>query len=953
MKKKFVKVTTIEKTIVRSEGIEKKGLATFKLDSAMLCEFGCTYCYATLITPLRRYSEELADLTEEQIGERIYPENDPGLTFEYPDIIENLEKQLSKMKKSWGRGHTLVFSMLTDGFSPNLVKTGVTEEALTIVLERTSFRIRVLTKNRIVGKKKWIEFFQKYPKRFVVGLSIGSLDNKWAKKVEINVPPPSERLKAYENLQAAGIPTFGMLCPVFPDVLENNSLEELIDKVNPSAVEEFWAEPYNDRKNWAKVREGYDRDSETYKWFTNVFGQKDWELLSKYQVDLYTRIRRKATREGWLHKLKFLLYEKDITPEDALRMEGLDGVLLQSPKDDKGFSKNTSIASLERIEQKWAKRVENARHGHMDIRTIGHGIDIDENELSEELLPALKTILDDTAIKTLIEADANLDEQDLEQIVTRPIFEIKNEKFVGEPIRILASISKISDPIPIEVEEGARRITTFSIVLRDRSGNEIGCVPLLHNQFESKAHRYFQTKGFFIFQGTVLSVIHGRSSEYKFYIKNIEEIVNATDLLYLKPELKDRIGKIYLRTIKKEGGLLGHIKSKLIRELGIKGLKQAKELDKCVDFAILQSFSQGMDKTNSMKLHSLVIGPPGVGKKLLTKIAMILNPSGIEVSSTQGKLTDAGLIGNVMKKDGMTISEPGYLSQASGGVFCIQDFHELAKGKSSIMATLAKVMEDGEVIDSTSARTTHAAVTSIHLDMNRMSQVDKSMKFNPFEDLKIPINVLSRFDFIMDIPPDKDRQKKVAFDIIKGKEKLSAQLGTGSESQWERELKVMIAYTRATWREVDIPKDIQKYIRKKVKEALGSGDDFQDHIIRVTYSIFKYVKTLACANLRLKAKKEDVDKAFEFIDEKLAFLQEFKNKLDESVEVGSVSTPMARQTAIAKEFKDKEFRKKEVLDHVNELAELPVSDKTITRDLIELTKKGIVKQVGHGKWMIV
>ena len=163
----------------------------------------------------------------------------------------------------------------------------------------------------------------------------------------------------------------------------------------------------------------------------------------------------------------------------------------------------------------------------------------------------------------------------------------------------------------------------------------------------------------------------------------------------------------------------------------------------------------------------------------------------------------------------------------------------------------------------------------------------------------------------------------------------------------------MIAHTRATWREVEIPKDIQKYIQKKVKEALGSGDDFQDHIIRVTYSIFKYVKTLACANLRLKAKKEDVDKAFEFIDERLAFLREFKSKLDESVVIGVVSTPTVRQTAIAKEFKGKEFRKKEVLEYVNELAEVPVTDKTIARDLNELTKRGIAKKVGHGKWNIV
>ena len=163
----------------------------------------------------------------------------------------------------------------------------------------------------------------------------------------------------------------------------------------------------------------------------------------------------------------------------------------------------------------------------------------------------------------------------------------------------------------------------------------------------------------------------------------------------------------------------------------------------------------------------------------------------------------------------------------------------------------------------------------------------------------------------------------------------------------------MIEHTRATWREVEIPKDIQKYIQKEVKEALGSGDDFQDHIIRVTYSIFKYVKTLACANLRLKAKREDVDKAFEFIDEKLAFIREFKSKIDESVAIGIVNTLMDRQTSIAKEFKGKEFRKKEVLDYVNELAEVPVTDKTITRDLNVLTRKGIAKKVAHGKWKIV
>ena len=158
MKKKFVKVRTIIDPIKISPGFDKKDLSIYKLDIMGLCEFGCEYCSSTQGRYLMVHREEFANLTQEQLGEKIYPKDDPGLTFEWPDIIKNLESQLRK-KKTWGEGHTLVFSMLTDGFSPNLVKTGVTEEALTIVLERTSFRIRVLTKNQIVGTKKWIEFF--------------------------------------------------------------------------------------------------------------------------------------------------------------------------------------------------------------------------------------------------------------------------------------------------------------------------------------------------------------------------------------------------------------------------------------------------------------------------------------------------------------------------------------------------------------------------------------------------------------------------------------------------------------------------------------------------------------------------------------------------------------------------------------------------------------------------
>jgi len=67
---------------------------------------------------------------------------------------------------------------------------------------------------------------------------------------------------------------------------------------------------------------------------------------SSYAAQLYTRLRAKAEREGWLPKLKYLLYEGDITAADASAFDGLKGVLLQSTPNDEGQTKNKHIAAV-------------------------------------------------------------------------------------------------------------------------------------------------------------------------------------------------------------------------------------------------------------------------------------------------------------------------------------------------------------------------------------------------------------------------------------------------------------------------------------------------------------------------------------------------------------------------------------------------------------------------------
>lgn len=340
----FVKVPTIKTPITASPGFAKKGLSDDKLDPIAKCQFRCVYCSSNDGNYLRINRKKFAKLTKQQTGKASLPADNLQLMFLWPEILERLAAQLAEMRPGFGAGRTLVFSMLTDGFSPHLVGSGTTEKALRMVLEKTEFRIRVLTKNCIVGRPNWIKFFKSFPSRFVVGLSIGTHDDEWAKRVKQFTPPPSSRIAAMRALQDADIPTYGMLCPVFPEVLEGDHLERLIQGLRPELLETVWAEPYNDRKNWRHLQGAVPVGSATHNLLTNAFQLKDRSIWSNYALELYLGLRLIAERDGWLQKLCYLLYETDITPTDAIQFGDHAGILLQAKPNADGTSKNYMMA---------------------------------------------------------------------------------------------------------------------------------------------------------------------------------------------------------------------------------------------------------------------------------------------------------------------------------------------------------------------------------------------------------------------------------------------------------------------------------------------------------------------------------------------------------------------------------------------------------------------------------
>ncbi len=336
MKNLPVSVPETREIIYPTPGFQKKDLADWHAETGGLCAMGCSYCSSNSGNFLRIRREEFANLTEAQLGERLYPSTAPGLTFVWDNALDVLDRQLATKPATWGEDKVLMFSQLTDAFAPYTLTKGPTLGMLDRFLRKTRARIRILTKSALVARDDLIALYLAHPKRFVVGLSVGTLDDDWARRVEIGTSSPSARIEALHKLQDAGVPTFGMLCPIFPDVIADKvpagrSLAALVKAIRPERCETVWAEPFNDRGNWQKVREGYVEGSAGWNEITAMFGAGGSPHWSAYATTLYTQLLALADRGGWADKLKYLLYEGDITAPDVGAFTGLRGVLLQSP----------------------------------------------------------------------------------------------------------------------------------------------------------------------------------------------------------------------------------------------------------------------------------------------------------------------------------------------------------------------------------------------------------------------------------------------------------------------------------------------------------------------------------------------------------------------------------------------------------------------------------------------
>lgn len=276
------------------------------------CPFDCTYCYVERAT---------CGLDAPLIKEfnRAH-----GTDLGFQDVVirrENsiaiLESQLNEQNdKNYDIVDGVIFTSSLVDPAGNMTLLKETVAACLLILEKTKFRIRILSKctllNRIIEEEM---IPKRYHDRLILGYSIGTLDDKLAGAIEIGTSLPSKRIEALHRLQDLGISTFGMICPNLPQKDYIRFSKEICEAIRVDKCMHVWAEALNIR--------GKNRDK-TIKALTDAGFKEEAALLKSVMVDDVASTKweeyARETYEAHLkhipaEKLRFLQYVKKDTAD--------------------------------------------------------------------------------------------------------------------------------------------------------------------------------------------------------------------------------------------------------------------------------------------------------------------------------------------------------------------------------------------------------------------------------------------------------------------------------------------------------------------------------------------------------------------------------------------------------------------------------------------------------------
>lgn len=504
-------------------------------------------------------------------------------------------------------------------------------------------------------------------------------------------------------------------------------------------------------------------------------------------------------------------------------------------------------------------------------------------KLDDEKLLQLVQVDGATALKALSVANWN---------TASPcrIRHLKATSKLYQPQRVVGTITELRDGVVVRVP-GANgeftKVETACIRITDPDGDSLWSAELIGPDIQAglDLRRQAATIEFLCVPVDVPLKLDAKLSAqalasgprgFLLQVLDVRESTSMLDLLGAGAAERQN-SEALLAKLKSEGlSPHSYLFEQVVKHLKIAGLDDFTELRELIHFAVLQSLSGGQVDHAPGRLHGLVVGPPGQGKKLVSLVAKVLNVACVQLSAT--KYSAAGLVGASRRTEAGWVSQPGLLPQAAHGVAILQDGHGWEGSRlRAIAPMLQEVMEDGFAGDSVAGGQRRATPTSLLIDLNKRAHVTSSVVGGGPEAGLLGIRpFISRLDFIGDIPEDAHRSWLVSRSIYKS---LGSGAGDLDCQPWVRELRLLVATLRDRSPDVSLEsvRELMAAVHDDVYSAnaadFASMPEASDIPARLAITFARFVGAAARGRDSDVAEPCDVDVATAFINRKLQYLK--------------------------------------------------------------------------------
>ena len=167
------------------------------------CSHMCLYCYATAYIGVKKSRPKR-------------------------DLLVKLERDLRRADPSL----PVSMSNSSDPYPPEEASEGLTRRVLKLLLSR-GFKVILVTKSDLVIRD--LDLLVGSP--VTVSVTVTTLDDSLAARMEPGAPPPSKRLSAIQRLSEEGVPVSVRIDPVVPGLNDDSEdLRELVREVRDSGA---------------------------------------------------------------------------------------------------------------------------------------------------------------------------------------------------------------------------------------------------------------------------------------------------------------------------------------------------------------------------------------------------------------------------------------------------------------------------------------------------------------------------------------------------------------------------------------------------------------------------------------------------------------------------------------------------------------------------------------------